>query len=85
MNALFMLRIPSKIRNNFIMRINLDIDETLLKEALRLSKANSKKELINEALREFVLSRKRLDLRELKGKISFRKDYNYKELRERRV
>jgi Arc/MetJ family transcription regulator len=63
------------------MRTNVDINDDLLKEAFRHSKAKTKKELINEALRELVSSRKKLDLRELKGKIEFRKDYDYKKLR----
>jgi len=45
------------------------------------SKAKTKKELINEALKELIISRQRLDLRDLRGKIDFRSDYDYKKLR----
>lgn len=63
------------------MRTNIVLDENLLKEAIKYSKAHTKKELIHEALKEFVESHKRKDLRELKGKIGFREDYDYKKLR----
>jgi len=38
--------------------------------------------LIHLALEEFVQNRKRKDLRELKGKISFFEGYDYKKMRE---
>lgn len=65
------------------MRTNVVIDDQLIEEALRLSKIKTKKELIHKALEEFVRNRKRLDLRKIKGKIKFAKDYDYKELRAR--
>jgi len=63
------------------MRTNIVIDDELLSEALKLSKIKTKKELIDTALKEFILSRKRLNLRDLRGKINFSEDYNYKEMR----
>ena len=66
------------------MRTNIVLDEKLLKEALKYSKFHTKKGLIHEALKEFVESRKRKDLRELKGKILFIEDYDYKKLRKGR-
>ena len=60
------------------MRTNIFLDDELLKEAFRLSNARTKKELIHLALEEFVQNRKRKDLRELKGKISFFEGYDYK-------
>jgi len=41
----------------------------------------TKKELIHEALKEFIDAKQRLNLRDLKGKIEFRTDYDYKRLR----
>jgi Arc/MetJ family transcription regulator len=64
------------------MRTNIVLDNTLVKEALRLSRMKTKKELVNQALREFVENRKRLNLMDLAGKIEFAKNYNYKALRE---
>lgn len=63
------------------MRTNVVLNDELLKEAKKFSKAKTKKGLIDEALREYVETHKRLDLSKLRGKISFYKDYNYKALR----
>ena len=63
------------------MRTNIVLDESLVKEAMRLGRAKTKKELVNQALKEFVENRMRLNLRDLAGKIEFAKDYNYKALR----
>ena len=63
------------------MRTNIVLDDELVREAFKYSLAKTKKELIHEALREYVENRRRKDLRELKGKIDFREDYDYKSLR----
>ena len=63
------------------MRTNIVLDESLVKEAMKLSRMKTKKELVNQALREFVENRRRLNLMDLAGKIEFAKDYNYKALR----
>jgi Arc/MetJ family transcription regulator len=62
-------------------RTNIVLDDEILKTAFRYSKAKTKKELINEALKELITSRQRLDLRDLRGKIEFKSDYDYKKLR----
>ena len=66
------------------MQNNIVLDDTLLEEAMLLCGAKTKRELISNALREFVTTRKRLNLLDLDGKIEFSKDYDYKGLRERR-
>ena len=53
------------------MRTNIVLDDELVKEAIKYSEATTKKGLINEALKEFVESHKRKNLREIKGKIRF--------------
>lgn len=63
------------------MRTNIVLDDEIVKTAFRYSKAKTKKELINEALKELIASRQRLDLKDLRGKIKFRSDYDYKKLR----
>jgi len=63
------------------MRTNIVLDENLVKEAMKLSRTKTKKELVNQALKEFVENRKRLNLMDLAGKIEFAKGYNYKALR----
>jgi len=64
------------------MRTNIVLDDRLVKEALKLGRVKTKKELVNRALKEFVENRRRLNLMDLFGKIEFAKNYNYKALRE---
>ena len=64
------------------MRTNIVLDEKLVKEAFKCSRAKTKKELIATALREFVENRRRLNLLDLEGKIEFAKGYDYKSLRD---
>ncbi len=63
------------------MRTNIVLDDDLVKKALKISKIQTKRELVATALKEFIQNHSRKDLRDLKGKISFRKDYDYKALR----
>ncbi len=63
------------------MRTNVVIDDELMEEALKISKVKTKKELIHRALEEFIRNRKRLDLKEIRGKIEFDDEYDYKSLR----
>jgi Arc/MetJ family transcription regulator len=63
------------------MRTNIVLDDGLVREAFKYSKAKTKRGLIHEALKELISSRRRLDLRDLKGKIAFQEDYDYKKLR----
>ena len=53
------------------MRTNIVIDDELMKEAFSVSRATTKKDLIHEALREMIRLKKRKDLTELSGRISF--------------
>jgi len=64
------------------MRTNIVIDDDLLKEAMKYSKLKTKKDVVNLALKEFVENAKRLSLLDLKGKIEFSSDYDYKKARE---
>jgi len=63
------------------MRTNIVLNDELVNKAFKYSKAKTKKDLIHEALEELVLSRQRLDIRKLKGKIKFKDDYDYKTMR----
>ncbi len=63
------------------MRTNIVLDDQLVQEAQALSQIKTKRELIEQALKEFVAHRKRLNLRELKGMGGIRSDYDYKGLR----
>ncbi|EIW00005.1 MAG: type II toxin-antitoxin system VapB family antitoxin [Thermoanaerobacteraceae bacterium] len=64
------------------MRTNIVIDENLIKEALKISGLKTKKEVVNLALKEFVENRRRKNLMEIKGKIQFDENYDYKKMRE---
>jgi Arc/MetJ family transcription regulator len=66
------------------MRTNIVIDDELLNEAFSVSNAKTKKDLIHEALREFIRLKKRKDLTDLAGTISFHKNFDHKKLRKLR-
>ncbi len=63
------------------MRTNIVLDDEIVNEAFAVSNIKTKRDLVNQALKEFVEHRKRLDLRELKGIGELRADYDYKALR----
>ena len=63
------------------MRTNIVLDEELVREAFRVSRARTKKALVHEALEELIRVRKRRSLLDLKGKVRFAKGYDYKKLR----
>ena len=65
------------------MRTNIVIDDDLMEEALRLARAKTKKEVVHQALKEFVRHRRRLDLRKIRGRIQFAEGYNHKKTRVR--
>lgn len=64
------------------MRTNIVLDDNLVDEAFKYAEGiHTKKDLIETALKEFVRTRKMKNLRELKGKIQFADDYDYKKMR----
>ncbi len=64
------------------MRTNIVIDDQLVDEAFKYAEnITTKKDLIEVALKEFVKNRKMRNLRDLKGKIAFADDYDYKKMR----
>lgn len=66
------------------MHTNIDIDPDLLKEAQALGRCRTKKATVNQALEEYVRTRKQRRILELVGKIDFAPDYDYKADRKRR-
>lgn len=66
------------------MRTNIEIDDSLMEKAVAISGLKTKKEVVERALIEFVANRSRKDLRDLRGKIQFADDYDYKAMREGR-
>lgn len=64
------------------MRTNILLDDVLVEEAFKFSPSiKTKKELVETALKEYIQNRKLKDIRELKGKIQFSENYDYKAMR----
>ena len=63
------------------MRTNIDINDSLLNEAFKHTDIKTKKELIHLALKEFIDNHNMKNLLDLKGKINFDDDYDYKKMR----
>ena len=64
------------------MRTNIVLDDQLVDEAFKYAEnISTKKDLIEIALKEFVRNRKMKNLKDLKGKILFSDDYDYKKMR----
>jgi Arc/MetJ family transcription regulator len=66
------------------MQITLNLDESLLNEALQLTNLTTQEELINLALQELVRSRRKKNLLDLAGQIQFTPDFDHKALRDTR-
>lgn len=66
------------------MATNLEIDNELIKEALRLGGHRTKRAVVEEALQEYVQRRKQFKVTELFGAIEYDDDYDYKEQRNRK-
>lgn len=63
------------------MRTNIVLDDDLLDEAIRVSGIKTKKDVVHEALKVFIATKKRKSLLDLAGKIEFAPGYDYKALR----
>lgn len=63
------------------MRTNIVLDDELVAEAARLTGIKTKKDLVQEALRILIATRKRKSLLDLEGKIELAPGYDYKKLR----
>ena len=66
------------------MRTNIDIDDALIDEVMRVAKVKTKKEAVHLALEEFLKVKKKKDLFDLAGKVEFENKYDYKALRRTR-
>jgi hypothetical protein len=65
------------------MATNLHIDEKLLAKALKAGGRKTKRETVDEALREYVRHREQMRVTKLFGTIDYRDDYDYKAQRRR--
>ena len=66
------------------MPTNLNLDDALLEEALKLSGKRTKREAVNAALLEYVSRRKQRRILELFGQLDWDPRYDYKKERGRR-
>jgi Arc/MetJ family transcription regulator len=62
---------------------SLNIDDALLKEAVKLSGKRTKSAVVNAALAEFVSRRKQRRILELFGKLEWDSRFDYKKMRKR--
>ena len=53
------------------MRTNIDIDDTLMRQAMRLGGADTKKATVEAALRLFIQTRLQGGIRKLRGKVKW--------------
>ena len=65
------------------MATNLDIDQTLLREAVTVGRHRSKKAAVTEALQEYIARHKQQRIVELFGTVEYSDDYNYRKHRKR--
>jgi Arc/MetJ family transcription regulator len=54
-----------------MLRTNIELDERLVSEAMRLTGIKTKKELVNYSLKELVAKIKRRKMLELEGKVQW--------------
>jgi Arc/MetJ family transcription regulator len=59
---------------NNLMKTHIELDDVLLRDALRLGGFATKKEAVNAALAEYVSTMRRRKLLELRGKIHWEGD-----------
>ena len=64
------------------MRTNIEIDAETMEQAFLVSGLKTKREIVGQALKEFVSSRMHKNLGDLRGKIEFTEGYDYKATRE---
>lgn len=53
------------------MRTNIEIDDKVMADAMRASGAKTKREVVDQALRRFVLLERQKEILKLRGKINW--------------
>jgi Arc/MetJ family transcription regulator len=66
------------------MRTNIDLDDTLVDEAMKVSGAKTKKEVVDMALRALIKTRAKKDLLDLVGHIDIDPEFDHKKARRTR-
>jgi Arc/MetJ family transcription regulator len=65
------------------MATNLALDDRLLDKAKTIGHMKTKRETVNQALKEFIERRQQKNIMDLKGRIDFRDGWDYKKERSR--
>lgn len=65
------------------MATNLQLDDALIEEAVKLGKHKTKREAVTEALISYNRHLRQLDILELFGAVEFDESYDYKAQRQR--
>lgn len=63
------------------MATNLNLDDDLINEAVKLGHHASKRDAVNAALREYIAHRKRMETAAVFGTIDFDPSFDYKQAR----
>jgi Arc/MetJ family transcription regulator len=66
------------------MRTNIELNDDLVQEAMRLTGAKSKREVVELGLKALVRQANKKDLFDLVGQIDFAPDFDHKETRRTR-
>jgi Arc/MetJ family transcription regulator len=61
------------------MRTNIELDDALVNQAIKLSKLKTKREVVQEALKSYVAFMKKKELLNLKGRVTW--EGNLREMR----
>jgi len=64
------------------MRTNIVLDEKLVTEAMRITHARTKREVVDRALRELVAQHRQRELKDLAGQGLIDPDYDVRKVRE---
>jgi len=65
------------------MATNLALDDSLIREAVKVGHHKTKREAVTEALKQYIACRKQLQIISLFGCVRFDPDYDYKPGRSR--
>jgi len=63
------------------MRTNIELNDTLIAEAMRLTGITTKRGVVEQALKYLVAAKKRKPLSEIRGMIKFAENYDHKKYR----
>ena len=65
------------------MATNLELDDKLIMQALKVGHHKTKREAVTAALKEYIAHKKQLNIFNLFGLINFDNNYDYKKARNR--